>query len=482
VKAWVAVLVLGGCDRVLGVDPLSIPIDAPGRRITGDYTWSAADVSSGTPVEVDSFPSIADEAMSAAVPGGAAVPVDRTDTGFGFSVPLATSYSLDVQASDEDQPTEVQGTAPEIHLRRSIFQRSDATYPSRSMPITINATLLNPTLGFARVASAGVRTFMAPIKAGIATVIIDWLQSGVGLVETSKGDRLVYEHWVYDAANQYAYITEAKTLPIEMVDGSSYSFTTPVNALVPDRCVHLQTKRATLLAQLTMDTGLTVNAQGGWGIYTVPLSTLEPGAASAVALNATAPADDDLQVSYSSVLGDLADVALVSVAVGKTIALPGTSSPLTLYASVGFFDLVTPTAPSACAANVVALDRDPLPLMTSAQLAGVSLSVDVQAITSDRTQPVVFDFAATPGAYDDIYYSLDELVANPPATNIQHVRTFVGAKPLLIDPSLLHKRHSYIITVVLRRGYPGASKLDYRQVSFPFGNSATFTTVFDIAN
>ena len=69
------------------------------------------------------------------------------------------------------------------------------------------------------------------------------------------------------------------------------------------------------------------------------------------------------------------------------------------------------------------------------------------------------------------------------ATALTALRTYMTLTPsTAIDPHLLVSGHSYIFQIQGRLGYPLATSRDYRKISYPFGNSATYSAIFSVAD
>jgi hypothetical protein len=479
----VAVLALAGCDKLLGLDDIKGKPQA--QQITGTYRWLSAPLGPNElPVPTDDPAPLDATTLTATLLDGTSVAVERANDGmFTFAVPPGALYRLSVFDADTAFATEFQSDSATAALVRRNFNRLDASPATMSTPVTFHVTVADPAVGFARICSIGVRTYLAPDNIDIENPTLDWLHTNDGLLSAARNDRLLYQRWQVVGTNTYSTITEADEEAVEMSDGVATVIpsTGGSKALPPlpaDRCVHLVSKRLTELSRLEALTGLPVKAT--WGVYSGLSVGDNPGILLQLALSTDAPVDDDLEIRYASPYHGEVDVVFVQDIASRTFQLPNTTGAAMAEVE-NLFDVVMPaTAP--CPGNITSIGGTPQAFAISTTLAAQSLTDDSQVVTLDRSSPVPVEYTLTEGAYDYVVVSVFELFPSAGVTQFREVRSYVGASPLVVDPTLFVKDHHYTLQVTVTRGYPRAVMLDFATHAFPSGTTVIYSPMFRIGN
>jgi hypothetical protein len=484
VRCALALLALAGCDKLLGLD--DIKGKPRTQQITGSYHWMSAPLGSDElPVPTDDPAPLDATTLTATLLDGTPVAVDRTDDGtFTFAVPPGALYRLAVMDADTPFATEFETDTTAAALVRRNFNRLDASPASMPTPVTFHVTVADPLLGFARIGSIGIRTYLAPDNPDIENPTLDWSHTNDGLLSAARNDRLLYQHWQVVGTNTYSTITEADEEAVEMMDGVPTVIpSTGTKALPPllaDRCVHLVSKRLTELSRLEKLTGLPGKAT--WGVFSGPPVGGNPGALFQLALStdAATPVDDDLEIDYASPYHGELDVIFVQDIVSRPFQLPNTQA-VGLAEAQNLFALVTPTS-SPCPDNITSVGETPQAIAASVTLAGQLLMSDAQVVMLERSSPIPLEYTLTDGVYDYITVTVVELFPSAGVTQSRPVRTYVGASPLAVDPALFVKDHYYTLLVTVTRGYPQASMLDYRTHAFPSGTTTIYSPMFRVGS
>jgi hypothetical protein len=492
VKRALLVVALAGCDNVLGLTTVAgidaPPPDGPTQLVSGDYIiYSLRNDASFAPQMVMTPVSASDVSLTVVLPDGANVPVAIGDGGaVQFQTPIGGPYELDVQRSIDSVPSIVRTSVQTFALRAYEPDRPGAVPAQQSTLLAFSVTnSVTSPAAYAVIASTGIRTFQAPESGDVDHPALDWAHSGRGLPDASQFDELFYERW-QKVKTGYTQITDYLASSTTLVDGQQSVIGGPTNMLFPNLCVHVVSQRPTdsnVLRAHSLGTAF----GDGWSISSVPMPALGGTGTLPIVQSSPGTAADDLDVLFGTpFVRDLGMMASVGISASRLLKLPTSTIAFTATDALAYSILFTPSVAGSCPTNMVQPDTTPIALLSSASIAGTVLAADGQQVTIDRSGPVPFAYTLTSNDYDDVIVTLFELVnvgvAPTTQTSVIAVRPYYAASPIAIDPSLLSKSHTYVLTVTARVGFPGARQLDYRNPVFPVAASRIWTAMFQIAN
>jgi hypothetical protein len=401
------------------------------------------------------------------------------------------AYRLTVRAQQETTvPAEFQGTDSMLGLWTPYFGRISRAGVNKPTPVSFSLTWTAPIPARSYVSSTGLRTATSvtvPSTTDIAFTL-DWstaasLFGGLGVLQQSQGDVIWYTGFdeTIDAAaaiNDYWSIGASFHTMVTIVNGNAMSITGAADASISDRCVTLDLPRATEVARVVAASPFSASAtsSSNWNITSTPRADIGPGAGILIVFPAAVGtiADQQVAIDYANPYGE-DQVATMSALFRRIVSVGGSSNLALNYGTTQFMQVPT-GAPASCAS--VGLTAT-IAMAGVPTLGGVALATDGTVVTIDRSAPVELDFApTTSGQVDDWSVSLYEVVVNGNAS-LTLLRTYSTLEPsVLVDPNIFVAGHYYLFEAMARIGYPMASARNYKTISYPFGNSVTYSAAF----
>ena len=481
IRAWLLVVALAGCDRVFGLSAG----DAPGANaVIGSYDLRrlVGDPATGAPiVQHDIVPNTMLQ-ITATLDDGTPADVHYDDTTGTFSFELARpGQAYRIRRVLDGGPEEFQLASPTLHLADNRAGRADAAGVTVPTPVTFDPGITVPsdfevyTTGVFGIAAVGVAP--EPFQ-------IDWnaLQPNnqhLLLTDASKGDRVYVVRLAQSASTPpYAAATSFFSAAATIANGVSETVNGTLATTSPI-CATITANRgdedARLLAQLPAPE--TYSPYGGdWTMSAVAAPDLGPvfpltiasQVESGTASNVTMPATFIDPFPGTTVMASTGVAHTRAISIAGALATP---EPV----GVQFFVPVSSTAD--CAANAVVASA-PLGFVTLATIAGATVDTDGASVPIAGDATVAW---TTDEPVDSTTVTLEEVAAMDGQTIVQGVAQYVTpANQVVIAGANLVSGRSYILRFDAQIGVPNATDGDYATMAYPFGNSTTWSRVFQV--
>ncbi len=466
------------------------------EQVTGSFGHHLmANDGNGNPIETDlTFGADQLDVSAILADSGATPAITFDDDTFAFSRnSLDEPYRLSVRAQAETTvPTEVQDTVSSVELSSPYFGRIARAGVSKLTNVTFAMTGSLPARIF--VTSTGLRTSTSvspPTGSTTLSFTLDWRSAtstfgGLGLLSAGQGDVLWYTAFQEAkpdtiALDDYFAISGQASQRPEMSNGGSLAFTAPIIDVVQDHCVMLGLPRNAEVTRIAAASAFATAATfSGWNITSTPRIDLSPiaGIMLVEAASSTVIMDQNVPITFAEPYPGETPVVLMNAGFRRVATLADTTTGVSLTYSTTQYLPIPASTPTTCAnVNVDANIAVPGPVT----FGGTPLATDNQSVAIDRSGPVQLTFPPTGGAVDDWVVSLQEVSDANDTTTLTSLRTYMTLTPsVAIDPHLLVSGHSYIFLLEGRLGYPLAAARDYRTISYPFGNSATYSAIFTV--
>ena len=443
-------LLLAGCQQIFGLDDPSL-VDATGATVNGSYKvmW----LENGSNGIVRNERAYTTDEASASV---------RLDDGTERDVELRANGSFGFATAYEEQPYVLTLRNPygalAIHhsaTNLDILDRVAGHLDRKPVPTDGTVTLVidnpAPPLALEMVQTTGLW-----MSGALTSASLDWNQlqslSGPrGLLESSKHDGLYYAGYMdtgeymqlmYWGGQRDVDVVPPTTLPIHVQNLFGTSCAELVLSLADEQ------KRIRRYAPAS-----SASESQEWQVYGALHDELAWALSHPLAFGiSTTPSNRTVLVNYANPL-DLPVKASARVTASRVI--DGVSLDV---GSVSF----TSVTQTTCGTGI------PLPALDVAipmnmHFAGSDLSADRTALTFSTDDPVA-TWDVSPGRVDYYVVQLFEVVGSQLVSRYSAV---TGAMSFAVPRDLLLTGHTYVLSVLVSAGIPGAKTGDFRTVTMP---------------
>jgi hypothetical protein len=408
--------------------------------------------------------------------GEADVPVDGTGS-FAFVRPEGGRYQLLFPITGD--PFEIDTDAPSLTaVRRTVGRAGPAVQSETIIEVPgVNGTKV--------LASRGQYSFnvMAPTD-----MTLDWRSTAangnlpVGLLDGSLGDRLLL--LVYGTEVAGDSITQAIEVPPMMIDGNKVDMRTAPPSVQDNACFTVDFPDHVLTVDDFRDT-LPSRADPvieAWVVGTYPARDIGPLGRINLAGKLGPIAQSATMSFHRLAFAGHELLATIGVKSAATLTHPGAVSGVSVVLALDYETKLETAAPaSTCAAPVASLTTD-VGTATGISLDQQPLVVDGAQIPIPAKRDLELKWTHTRSA-DMFTVTLFEVtlvqIGEATGTALVPKRAITTSTPgARIDRRLLESGKHYVFQVSTFRGYPGAAAGNFEPLTYPRGQTTTFSSMF----
>ncbi|MGE5183896.1 MAG: hypothetical protein ACM31C_17620 [Acidobacteriota bacterium] len=493
-RAALAVVVLAGCDKLLGLGDIAPVPDANPYAVTGTLLERYATNDATYMPLVEQL--VPDRAAATATLDDGTTPIVDYQTDGTFSFPLAHAgqrYRLSLAAADGG--FDVESDAPQLALASTVAARpvADRTLVTRPTPISLILSAAGGLYGEIYVASTGQWSLADTGTTGAGSTQstqlgFDWRLAGalappIGLLDASDDNDLLYvlEYSPKSLpSGPYLSVTHYRTVAVDQVDGVALQLTLTLDAPTTASCLSISASVAEEDQRWVAAIPGATSSGADWLISAIPSYQLGTTGALVVTYTPRSPPYPSTsaidQTFYNPYLGSVL-VANLAVGLQRALQLPGTQPFLAPFGTQLWVQAPTSAACAGLAlpAGMVGIAGDPM-------VNGVAIAADATAVALPAAPrlDVAWDLASS-GPVDVTNVAVYELRAVAGYT-VPHLidQTSTTTRSAWLSTSKLVAGRTYVLRFDAMTGYPGAATGDYATAAFPHAVATSWSHYFTV--
>jgi hypothetical protein len=471
VRFWFLALLLGGCDRVFGLEPhdatvTDAPVDGPPIVVTGhlgrDYIFNET---SGIPTRT-SIPYASTELQpEVRLAGGTVVPVDwKPDGTFSFVVPAGQRYRL---LTGTSSITELQTDALTIDRVDTIYGHPDGVVTGGSR---LQATVGPITAGHSViVTSSGVWNLLGVPSIDITGHFNEaW---SVPLASASKGDRLYLNEYA-PSGTRALVLAKSATVSAEMSAGTTNLGTVTLGGVTASKCAAIDAKFVDELGRIrTAIPTYQGQFNATWNLFAAWFPESGPGFAFPIAQKGGVPGDERASFMYPTPFPDASTLAAMHISVAGSVTTHGVN--IVVYAGTSHFQQAIDDG--VC--HTYTFPGNGVAIPTNMRLANVLLADGVNIGIANQPATIDLTWEST-GPADSWIVSLADFSVDPS----RELRRYYTAVPrVAVDPTVFLANDVYVFRIIAIAGTPNAGSGDLVTLTYPYALASVPTPGFLVA-